>query len=446
MNEGDEEAPQRGESGSVFAWLALAFAVATAALGALAFSYVFGGAGFGTDASEVVVEDFDAADVATGADTFQPQEPQVAEVESQKPQVAEVESLEAVDSAVSSSDFEIFGNSQMVLFVDGEFVALGIGRSGLAVGRSQDGLGWVTDPVEGIPQNAELGSIVRTSNGWATAMLLPGYISEGGSDAISLGLSEDLQTWTTTPLPLDDFDASPGSVFLQGMAAVGDQIAVLIGVDDQFGDSRAVVLAGHRDGAFEALEPPIRDGWFSGIASTSDRFLLLAHSDTDGVHILESPDGFTWSRSGDLAGVWTAEAIATSGDRVVVNGTHGSSGGFTSWVSQDSGQTFEAYVIDSALSEASGFTVSGPAGFATIVSGTRGDLEFDDIGNPIWEFEVWFSRDGRHWSPLTNGSQTIAGAGSRTDLAAVGGDEVVLFSAILDDTGWSSEWESISFE
>ena len=90
--------------------------------------------------------------------------------------------------------------------------------------------------------------------------------------------------------------------------------------------------------------------------------------------------------------------------------------------------------------------MSGPAGFATIVSGTRGDLEFDDIGNPIWEFEVWFSRDGRHWSPLTNGSQTIAGAGSRTDLAAVGGDEVVLFSAILDDTGWSSEWESISFE
>ena len=340
------------------------------------------------------------------------------------------------------SNFAVGSQSRFVSYDQGQFAGLGYTDFGLVAARSSDGVNWSAEALFGIPDEAELTSVARTNSGWVTAFVLPNYVSPAGEAELLLGQSSDLVNWTTTPLSLGEH-AGNGYISVRGIAAVGDQIAVWVGIDGPAGDSLDVILAGHSDGAFEAVVPPVRSGWFDGLTSTNDRFLMLAFSDIDGAHVLESPDGFTWQRSSSLTDAWGTYDIVGVGNRVLVSG-ESSANQAAIWLSEDGGRTFEQVVLDSALSRVFTKGVVGPAGFAVMVSGQSGGEVYDDLGNPVGAYEVWFSADGRGWAPLASGVQTLAGAGTSSELVSIGDAEVILQTETLSgEWDWATTWTAL---
>ena len=137
----------------------------------------------------------------------------------------------ATDSAVGFG----FGPSEVV-FADGEFVSLASSVDGIVVSRSTDGTNWSSQPTVGLPDNANAFNLAQSNSGWVTVVEIwpefdvdqpEFFFGPGPQPERFLGFSEDLVTWTTRELPEPDLDGDDFSV-VQGVAAVGDQVGLLL--------------------------------------------------------------------------------------------------------------------------------------------------------------------------------------------------------------------------
>ena len=143
----------------------------------------------------------------------------------------------ATDAAFASDAAVSFGfGPGTVIFADGEFVSLGSRPDGITISRSANGTEWSTASAVGLPEGASAYELARTDSGWVTVVeIWPEFNGDepeaffGPSDQPErfLAFSEDLVNWTTSDLP--DVDAEEDEyVNVNGIAAVGDQVAVLI--------------------------------------------------------------------------------------------------------------------------------------------------------------------------------------------------------------------------
>ena len=146
----------------------------------------------------------------------------------------------ATDAAFASDAAVSFGfGPGTVIFADGEFVSLGSGPDGITISRSANGTEWSTASAVGLPEGASAYELVQTDSGWVTVVeIWPEFNGDepeaffGPSDQPErfLAFSEDLVNWTTSDLPEVDSEENE-YVNVNGIAAVGDQVAVLIQVD-----------------------------------------------------------------------------------------------------------------------------------------------------------------------------------------------------------------------
>ncbi len=144
----------------------------------------------------------------------------------------------AVDTASDASFGFGFGTGEVV-FADGEFVSLGHGPDGFEVSRSTNGTDWSSDAVVGLPANGSASLLAQTDSGWVTVVEIWPEFDEDDSGFYFgpdpqperfLGFSEDLITWTTSELPEPDLDED-SFAYVQGLGAVGDQIALLMQIE-----------------------------------------------------------------------------------------------------------------------------------------------------------------------------------------------------------------------
>ena len=126
-----------------------------------------------------------------------------------------------------------------VVFADGGFVSLGGGPDGITVSRSENGTEWSSANTVGFPEGAQAFDLVQTDSGWVTvAQVWPEpdedessfFFGPGEQPERVLGFSEDLINWTTTELPGIDAEENQ-YVGVNGIAALGDQVAILIQVE-----------------------------------------------------------------------------------------------------------------------------------------------------------------------------------------------------------------------
>ena len=140
---------------------------------------------------------------------------------------------------VSDAAFGGFGGPGGVIFADGEFVSLGRGPDGFALSRSSDGTDWSSTDVVGLPANGNAYLLAQTDSGWVTVVEIwpefdeddtSFYFGPGPQPERLLGFSEDLVNWTTSELPTPDFDEDTFA-WVQGLGAVGDQVALLLQIE-----------------------------------------------------------------------------------------------------------------------------------------------------------------------------------------------------------------------
>ena len=166
------------------------------------------------------------------------------------------ESAEASDSAdvVEGSSQPAgfgFGGPGSVLFVDGEFVSLGDGPDGLVLSRSADGVNdWSSESVTGLPEDGYPQGLVQTVDGFAAIVeIFPEFDEEDESFLFGpgpeaerlLATSTDLLNWTTTEFPEVDLPED-GFSFVNGLAASGDQLAILVQIETGGNDELQILF------------------------------------------------------------------------------------------------------------------------------------------------------------------------------------------------------------
>ena len=397
-----------------------------------------------------------------------------------------------VESATASAAGVGFSGPGSVLFADGEFISIGAGADGVVtVSRSADGMDWTNTPAVGLPEGALVQSLVQTVEGWATVVeAMPDFqISDSNGDFAEsepterfFAASPDLVNWEITELPAFE-DGENGFTFTSGLAASGDQIAILTSVESsggadeleilveaglvdetdlanvcarEFGDDGFIVLScddgeelvrvepgtevffdleaaltvdvdasvtvvqtGPIDGPFENVE--LSNGFPTGIVGTDEGFVASIDDFSNGAPTFTSSDGLTWSEVDPFETTTQIGSLATADGRVLAMGQVFSDGGAVVFVSDDLGVTWSESTIPTELFSPFGQVVAGEAGFVAQLDGTPEDFdEFDPFeGVPL---EV--TKDG-----FTMSIEFATGIGSLT-----GPDGVAIHEGVsLDD-------------
>jgi len=191
-----------------------------------------------------------------------------------------------------------------------------------------------------------------------------------------------------------------------------DEIFEIYNSFEDYAATAPIVMAGTVGGNFTATELPV-EGYSSGLVGTDSGFAVLINDFELGTNVvLSSTDGVTWSQGAPVGAQGGVNGIIASGDRLLatVQTFDGINDGIEAWVSDDLGNTWSSESIDSALFNAYGMPIAGPAGFALQLDGTTEPYE-DNYVDPFEGIaSLDIVKDGFTMTiDLGNGTATLIG-------------------------------------
>lgn len=178
-------------------------------------------------AEDVAVEESEATDERADDDAASSE---IAELEESEG-FGEVSEADLV-GPLEGNTFGFLGPNTVVATDDG-FARLGIENGAPVLFRSADGINWLSEPVNGLPEESFVVGVAEADSGWVAVVdVFPESIGEVGFLGSSeveqfIATSPDLINWTLEPFD-QLFDDDTNSSFTSGVAASGDTIVALV--------------------------------------------------------------------------------------------------------------------------------------------------------------------------------------------------------------------------